>query len=81
LKERRERQLDQPVWWGVPTKNTLDRVTSMLPKLLYQRLDEIGLDFAALSDRGAAHPVHRRRGDARGNLLCGKYKQRRVKYS
>jgi hypothetical protein len=41
---------------GVPTKNTLDRVTSMLPKLLYQRLDEIGLDFAALSDRGAAHP-------------------------
>jgi hypothetical protein len=34
LKERRERRLDQPVWWGVPTKNTLDRVTSMLPKLL-----------------------------------------------
>jgi predicted TIM-barrel fold metal-dependent hydrolase len=48
LKERRERRLDQPVWWGVPTKNTLDRATSMLPRLLYQRLDEMGMDFAVL---------------------------------
>jgi predicted TIM-barrel fold metal-dependent hydrolase len=48
LKERRERRLDQPVWWGVPTKNTLDRATSMLPRLLYQRLDEMGIDFAVL---------------------------------
>lgn len=48
LKERRERRLDQPVWWGVPTKNTRDRATAMLPKLLYQRIDEMGLDFAVL---------------------------------
>src|SRR5580704_5155316 len=48
LKERRARRLDQPVWWGLPTKNTLDRATSMLPKLLYQRLDEIGFDFCVL---------------------------------
>lgn len=46
--ERRARRLDQPVWWGLPTKNTLDRATSMLPKLLYQRLDEIGFDFCVL---------------------------------
>jgi len=46
--ERRERRVDQPVWWGLPTKNTLDRATSMLPKLLYQRLDEMGIDFAVL---------------------------------
>jgi predicted TIM-barrel fold metal-dependent hydrolase len=32
----------------VPTKNTLDRATSMLPKLLYQRMDEMGMDFAVL---------------------------------
>jgi hypothetical protein len=31
LKERRERRLDQPVWWGMPAKNTLDHATSMLP--------------------------------------------------
>jgi predicted TIM-barrel fold metal-dependent hydrolase len=48
LKERRERRLDQPVWWGVPTRNTLDRATAMLPKLLYQRIDQMGMDFAVL---------------------------------
>ena len=46
--ERRERRLLQPGWWGVPTKNTRDRATAMLPKLLYERMDELGLDFAVL---------------------------------
>jgi predicted TIM-barrel fold metal-dependent hydrolase len=35
-------------WWGVPTRNTLDRATAMLPKLMYSRLDELGIDFAML---------------------------------
>ena len=35
-----------PVWWPVPTEITLDRATTQLPSLLYQRLDEIGLDFS-----------------------------------
>jgi predicted TIM-barrel fold metal-dependent hydrolase len=48
LEERRERRLDQPVWWGMPSKNTLDRATSMLPKLLYKRLDDFGFDFVVL---------------------------------
>lgn len=33
-------------FWGFPTRNTLDRVTSMLPELLYRRLDEFGIDYA-----------------------------------
>ncbi len=48
LSERRERRLDMPVWWGVPTRNTLDHATSMLPRMLYQRLDELGFDFVVL---------------------------------
>jgi predicted TIM-barrel fold metal-dependent hydrolase len=48
LSERRERRLDMPVWWGVPTRNTLDHATSMVPQLLYQRLDELGFDFVVL---------------------------------
>ena len=48
LAERRERRLDAPVWWGVPTRNTLDHATSMLPQLLYQRLDDFGFDFVVL---------------------------------
>jgi len=47
-KERAEKRTYRPAWWGVPTKNTLDRVTSTLPKLLYQRMDEFGLDFTVL---------------------------------
>jgi predicted TIM-barrel fold metal-dependent hydrolase len=34
-----------PSWWGWPTKNVRDRATSHLPRMLYERLDEIGVDF------------------------------------
>jgi predicted TIM-barrel fold metal-dependent hydrolase len=34
-----------PSWWGWQTRNTLDRATSHLPHLLYERLDEFGIDF------------------------------------
>jgi predicted TIM-barrel fold metal-dependent hydrolase len=33
------------MWWETPSE-TLDRSTSMLPGLLYERLDELGIDFA-----------------------------------
>jgi len=33
-------------WWGLPTENTLDRASAMLPALLYERLDELGIDVA-----------------------------------
>lgn len=36
------------VFHGLPAENTLDRMTVTLPDLLYQRLDEIGIDFALL---------------------------------
>src|SRR5689334_539956 len=45
LAERRARRITQPPWWGLPTHNSLDRATAMLPRLLYERLDEMGLDF------------------------------------
>ena len=43
-----ERRMTRPPWWGVAMKNTLDRATASMPKLLYERLDEIGLDFTVL---------------------------------
>jgi predicted TIM-barrel fold metal-dependent hydrolase len=46
--ERRDRRTVRPVWWPVATKNTLDRATATLPKLLHERLDETGIDFATL---------------------------------
>ena len=36
----------RPPWWGIPSENTLDRATAMLPKLMHERLPETGADFA-----------------------------------
>ncbi len=45
---RRARRALQPAWWAFPTKNSLDRATAMLPHLLYERMGDIGLDFAVV---------------------------------
>jgi hypothetical protein len=37
-----------PSWWGWPVVNTYDRATAHLPGLLYERLDELGIDFTLL---------------------------------
>jgi len=47
--ERREFRVPRPVFWPYPAKNTLDRATAALPRLLHQRLDEMGLDFTILN--------------------------------
>jgi predicted TIM-barrel fold metal-dependent hydrolase len=48
LDERAQTRRAQEAFWGVPAKNTLDRATAMLPRLLYDRLDEFGFDFTVL---------------------------------
>ena len=45
---RRASGLARTGWWGVPARNTYDRATAMLPGLLYERLDELGIDVAVL---------------------------------
>lgn len=46
--ERRQLWTTRPPWWTLPASNTLDRATAHLPQLLYERLDDFGLDFAVL---------------------------------
>ena len=46
--ERRHQRTAQQAFWGIPTKNTRDRATAMMPRLLYERLDEFGIDFTIL---------------------------------
>jgi predicted TIM-barrel fold metal-dependent hydrolase len=46
--ERSDQRIPRITWWGMPTKNTLDRATASLPRLFYERLDEIGIDFSVL---------------------------------
>src|SRR5580704_7206402 len=44
--ERRRRRVAMPGFWTRQTANTFDRATAMIPHMLYERLDEIGSDFA-----------------------------------
>ena len=46
--ERRHQRAAQQAFWGIPTRNTRDRATAMMPQLLYERLDEFGIDFTVL---------------------------------
>jgi len=48
LEKKREFGISRYAWWGLPCRNTLDRATAMLPGLMHQRLDELGIDFALL---------------------------------
>jgi predicted TIM-barrel fold metal-dependent hydrolase len=55
--ERRHRRIAQQAFWGMPTANTRDRATAMMPALLYERLDELGLDFAILYPTQGLSPI------------------------
>jgi len=46
--EQRDRHLTRLPWWSVAARNTLDRATAMMPKLLYERMGEFGLDYSVL---------------------------------
>src|SRR4030095_6933275 len=48
LAERKRRRIAQPAFWSRQAENTLDRATAMMPRLLYERLDEFGCDFAII---------------------------------
>lgn len=46
--ERRRRCFTRPTWRAIPTRNTLDLATALMPHLLYDRLDEMGLDVSVV---------------------------------
>ena len=45
LEQRTERGVAMEGFWGRQSTNTRDRATAMMPKMLYDRLDELGIDF------------------------------------
>ena len=48
LERRLETRQGQEAWWPLPTRNTRDRATAMMPNLLRERLDEFGIDFSVI---------------------------------
>jgi predicted TIM-barrel fold metal-dependent hydrolase len=45
IDQRRERGAPMEGYWGRQSTNTRDRATAMMPRMLYDRLDELGIDF------------------------------------
>jgi predicted TIM-barrel fold metal-dependent hydrolase len=70
--ERSRRRVGQEAFWFLPTKNTLDRATAMMPKLLYERLDELGLDFCVVYPTNALG-YYRLPPDKLRRALCRAY--------
>jgi predicted TIM-barrel fold metal-dependent hydrolase len=48
IAERRRRGIAMEGYWGRQSTNTRDRATAMLPRMLYDRLDELGIDFGIM---------------------------------
>jgi predicted TIM-barrel fold metal-dependent hydrolase len=46
--ERADARAARPPWWGSPARNTRDLATAMFPGLLYERLDELGIDVSVV---------------------------------
>src|SRR5437870_9836405 len=45
IAERKARGMGMEGYWGRQSTNTKDRATAMMPRMLYDRLDELGIDF------------------------------------
>ena len=48
VQKRVERRTIRPPWWGFPSANTNDRAMAVIPQVMYERLDEAGVDFSIL---------------------------------
>ena len=72
LAERRRRRVGQEAFWGSPSANVLDRATAMLPKLLYERLDDLGIDFCVVYPT-AGLGYHRMEDTRMRRAICRAY--------
>jgi predicted TIM-barrel fold metal-dependent hydrolase len=46
--ERAATRTPRGPWWSAPARQTIDLATALFPRLLYERLDEIGIDFGVV---------------------------------
>src|ERR1700730_10895790 len=48
IAERKQRGIAMEGYWSRQSTNTRDRATAMMPRMLYDRLDELGIDFGVI---------------------------------
>ena len=69
IAERRQRGIAMEGYWGRQSTNTRDRATAMMPRMLYDRLDELGIDFGIVYPT-AGLGIHRIADDATRRAVC-----------
>jgi predicted TIM-barrel fold metal-dependent hydrolase len=69
IAERKQRGIAMEGYWTRQSTNTRDRATAMLPRLLYDRLDELGIDFGIIYPT-AGLSVPRIAEDATRRAVC-----------
>jgi predicted TIM-barrel fold metal-dependent hydrolase len=72
LAERRRRRVGQEAFWSSPCENVLDRATAMLPRLMYERLDELGIDLCVVYPT-AGLSYHRMQDTRHRRAICRAY--------
>ncbi len=72
LAERQRKRVGQEAFWGSPSENVLDRATAMLPRLLYERLDDLGIDFCVVYPT-AGLGYHRMEDTRMRRAICRAY--------
>jgi predicted TIM-barrel fold metal-dependent hydrolase len=72
LAERQRRRVAQEAFWGSPSENVLDRATAMLPRLLYERLEDLGIDFCVVYPT-AGLSYHRMQDTRHRRAICRAY--------
>jgi predicted TIM-barrel fold metal-dependent hydrolase len=72
LAERRRRRVGQEAFWSSPSANVLDRATAMLPRLMYERLDDLGIDFCVVYPT-AGLGYHRMQDTRLRRAICRAY--------
>src|SRR5438046_2409336 len=72
LAERRRRRVGQEAFWSSPSENVLDRATAMLPRLMYERLDDLGIDLSVIYPT-AGLSFHRMQDTRLRRAICRAY--------
>jgi predicted TIM-barrel fold metal-dependent hydrolase len=70
--ERGRRRVGQEAFWSSPCENVLDRATAMLPRLMYERLDDLGIDFSVVYPT-AGLSFHRMQDTRLRRAICRAY--------
>jgi len=72
LADRTRRRVGQEAFWGSPSANVLDRATAMLPRLMYERLEDLGIDFCVVYPT-AGLGYHRMQDTRLRRAICRAY--------